>query len=463
MNRKPIALAVFIGMAGIPILGARNWSVQSALARALASNSELLFAREQLRLQERIQSLAILGVVPKLSFTYTDTGRVTYGGPDTYRSTLEFQFSQLIYNRGAYWTVKRQTDARRILAAENMLIQESRAAAAFLDLVISSLLNRRRITIRAELIGSARSQLVIAAEEFDLGSITELDLLEVEIKVLEQELALEELKRTQAQLEFQINAALDLDPASEVRFDAELNADFTGLLEELDASLLIPRALSNNPQMRQARFEVSAAADAVRAARRIWLPQVTARASVQFSGTTFPLSDPKIGLGLDLAWNLPLIPMKVSGDISRADRLSRSRSAKITGQIPGSPEALTAGEQARLSALQAGTKLTDQSSALTFSIEQAVNEISSRRRSLAVGRSRLALERRRVEITMVSLELGQLTPLDAVKSQVRLANLEIDLIESVVQLFRSELEVLRTIGTSDPAAGYAAIIIGFHS
>ena len=73
------------------------------------------------------------------------------------------------------------------------------------------------------------------------------------------------------------------------------------------------------------------------------------------------------------------------------------------------------------------------------------------------------MERRRVAITIVSLELGRLTRLDAVKSQVRLANLEIDLIESVVQLFRSELEVLRTIGATDPTAGYAAIIIGFHS
>ena len=67
MNRKPIALAIFIGMAGISMLDARNWSVQSALARALASNSELLFAREQLRLQERVRSLAILGAVPKES------------------------------------------------------------------------------------------------------------------------------------------------------------------------------------------------------------------------------------------------------------------------------------------------------------------------------------------------------------------------------------------------------------
>ena len=463
MNWKPIAVAAVIGMAGIAMLGARDWSVQSALARALVSNSELRFAREQLRLQERVQSLAILGVLPKLSLSYTDTGNVTYGGPDTYRSALEFKVSQPIYNRGAYWITQRQTDAKRILAAEKILAQESQVATAFLDLLISSLVNRRRITIRAELIANARSQLVIAAEEFDLGDITELDLLEVEIQVLEQELALEELKRTQTQLEFQINAALDLAPGSEVRFDAELNAEFTGLLEELDASVLTSRALSDSSQIRQTRYEVAAAADAVRAARRIWLPQVTARASARFSGDSFPLSDPKLGLGLDLAWSLPLVPVKVSGDIGRTDRLARSRSAKVTGTIPGSPKALTAGEQARLSALQAGTKLTDQSSALTFRIEQAVNEISSRRRSLAVARRRLTLERRRVEITIVSLELGRLTRLDAVKSQVRLANLEIDLIESVVKLFRSELEVLRTIGATDPAAGYAAIIIGFHS
>ena len=456
-------MAAVIGMAGIPMLAARNWSVQSALARALASNSELRFAREQLRLRERTQSLAILGVMPQLGVTYTDTGNVTYGGPDTYRSTLELKVSQMVYNRGAYWIAKRQTDAKHILAVENMLVQESQVATAFLDLLISSLLNQERITIRSELIANARSQLVIAAEEFDLGAITELDLLDVEIQVLEQELALEELKRTQTQLEFQINAALDLAPGSEVRFDAELNAAFTGLLEELDASLLTTRALSDNSQVRQARYEVAAAADAVRAARRVWLPQVTARASAQFSGDSFPLSDPKLGLGLDLAWGLPLAPVNVGGDISRGDRLSRSRSTKISTTIPSGPETLTAGEQARLSALQAGTKLTDQSSALTFRIEQAVDEISSRRRSLAVGRRRLTLERRRVEITTVSLELGRLTRLDAVKSQVRLANLEIDLIESVVQLFRSELDVLRTIGTDDPAADYAAIIIGFHS
>ena len=463
MNWKPIAVAAVIGMAGIATLGAGDWSVQSALARALVSNSELRFAREQLRLQERVQSLAILGVLPKLSLSYTDTGSVTYGGPDTYRSALEFKVSQPIYNRGAYWIAQRQTDAKRILAAEQILAQESQVATAFLDLLISSLVNRERITIRAELIANARSQLVVAAEEFDLGAITELDLLEVEIQVLEQELALEELKRTQTQLAFQINAALDLAPDSEVRFDAELNAEFTGLLEELDVSLLTSRALSDSSQIRQARYEVAAAADAVRAARRIWLPQVTARASARFSGDSFPLSDPKLALGLDLAWSLPLVPVKVSGDIGRTDRLARSRSAKITGTIPGGTEALTAGEQARLSALQAGTKLNDQRTALTFSIEQAVNEISSRRRSLAVGRRRLTLERRRVEITIVSLELGRLTRLDAVKSQIRLANLEIDLIESVVQLFRSELEVLRTIGATDPAAGYAAIIIGFHS
>ena len=461
MNWKPAALAVLIGITVIP-LGARNWSVQSALARVLASNSELLFAREKLRLQARTQSLAILGVMPRIGVTYTDTGSVTYGGPDTYRSTLEFKFSQILYNRGAYWINKRQTDAGRMLAAENILIQESQAASAFLDILISSLLNQERITIRTELIANARAQLVIAAEEFDLGGITELDLLEVEIQVLEQELALEELKRTQNQLKFQINAALDLDPGSEVRFNAELNAAFTGLLEELDASVLITRALLDNAQIRQARYQAAAAADAVRSARRIWLPQITARASVQFSGDTFPLSDPKLGLGLDLAWSLPLAPVKVSGDINRGNRLSRSRSAKISTTIPSSPEALSAGEQARLSALQAGTKLADQSTALTFQIEQALDQISSRRRSLEVGRRRLALERRRVQITMVSLELGQLTSLDAVKSQVRLANLEIDLIESVVQLFRSELDVLRIIGDRNPTAGYAAIITGFN-
>lgn len=456
-------MVAVVAMAGAPTLGAQSWSVQSALARTLASNSELRFAREQLRLQGRIQSLAILGVMPTLSITYTETGSVTRGGPDTYQSTLGFEFSQLVYNRGTYWIGRRQTAAERQLATENLVVQESQVATAFLELLISLLLNQERIAIRTELIANARDQLVIAVEELDLGSITELDLLEVETQVLEQELALEELRRTQTQLAFQINAALDLDPDSEVRFDAELDASFTGLVEQLDAPALTARALSENIQLRQARNAVAVAGDAVRTARRVWLPQVSASASVQFSGDEFPLSDPTLGLGVDLAWNLPVAPVDVGGDISRSDSLSRSRSATVSTTIPGNVEGLTAGDQARLSALQAGTNLLDQSTALTFQIEQAVDEISSRRRSLSVARRRLGLERRRVEIELVLLELGQLTRVDAVESQVRLANLEIDLIESVVELFRTELAVLQTVGERDLVPNYAAIVTGFES
>lgn len=456
-------MGAVVAMASAPTLDAQSWSVQSALARTLASNSELRFAREQLRLQGRIQSLAVLGVMPTLSITYTDTGSVTRGGPDTYQSTLGFEFSQLVYNRGSYWIGRRQTAAERQLATENLVVQESQVATAFLELLISLLLNQERIAIRTELIANARDQLVIAVEELDLGAITELDLLEVETQVLEQELALEELRRTQTQLEFQINAALELDPDSEVRFDAELDASFTGLVEELDAPALTARALSENIQLRQARNAVAVAGDAVRSARRVWLPQVSASASVQFSGDEFPLSDPTLGLGVDLAWNLPVAPVDVGGDISRSDQLSRSRSATISTTIPGNVEGLTAGDQARLSALQAGTNLLDQSTALTFQIEQAVDEISSRRRSLSVARRRLSLERRRVEIQLVLLELGQLTRVDAVESQVRLANLEIDLIESVVELFRTELAVLQTVGERDLVPSYAAIVTGFES
>lgn len=456
-------MVALVAMAGSPVLYAESWTVQSAVARAVASNSELRFARDRLRLQGRAQSLSVLDVMPNVGITYTDTGSVTRGGPDTYQSTLGFELSQLVYDRGAYWINRRQITAERQLATEDLVAQESQVATAFLELLISSLLNQERIAIRTELIANARDQFLIAVEEFDIGAITELDLLDVETQVLEQELTLEELKRTQTQLEFQINAALDLSPDSEVDFDADLNESFDGLVDELDVQTLTARARTENIQLRQARNAVAVAEDALRLARRVWLPQINANASVQFSGDQFPLSDPSLAVGVDLLWNLPVAPVDVGGDISRSDRLSRSRSTTFSTTIPTNVAGLTAQDEARLSALQAGTNLLDQGTALTFQIEQSVDEISSLRRSLDVGRRRLSVERRRGSIELVLLELGQLTRVDAVESQVRLANLEIDLIESVVELFRVELALLQVIGERDLVSNYAAIVMGFES
>jgi len=421
--------------------------IEEALKRALRSSEALRYARLDNQFEISRYRLSLRDFMPDVVVGYTQDDAVAYYAPDSHLKKLSIGIDQLLYTGGT------RIQERGILA-EHLRIRdrtiedmEKELRLEVMNRYVEILKLGLQIVILGESLAMARDQVKIAAEELELGEITRLDYVDIELAVQDLDIELAVLEQERDRLEFELKELLHIPSINSLELSGAIDPDFRGMLPDADPRYYVDCALKNSLDLRKRTAEITALGDAVKQARCSWLPRVSTQLELSVTGERFPLTDPGFSVGVNLDFSAPLVPFRTG--ISAGSRRPEERSLGLSSSVELG-ENLTAWQSlrvARIGLQKAETEIRAAQRTLEFSILQQLKRRSFLLDTLRLEEKKLKLQEQRGSIEALMLEIGEITRLEYLQGGIALTRQRIDQLSRIVSLFQMEAVLLAQCGS----------------
>ncbi|MCX7024144.1 MAG: TolC family protein [Spirochaetes bacterium] len=404
---------------------------------AVAADDELTAAAIGIESRSLAWRLGIREFFPAVTLEYGGDERVAVGAPDSFSKHIGITAEQLAWDGG-------RSASGRLLSAKELAVErdafrrssEERAEAA-------------RATFRAYLAlgmkaGIARTaadaayeQLVIARVEFGLGMIRELDVLDLEAKAEELELAFAELDSRKADAGYALLRALKSGMDRRFEFEGDVDVKAAGLDLSPSDPVLAALAVSKSPELASARLELERSQAEVEASARAWWPRVEVQATCTFSGYDLPLDRFSWSLGVNVGFSEPFLPVSGSLTLGGAERersASYSSTAKPAADLV--PYASRGEREWALSRAALLVRETADDAARAF--ESTAGTYARARNARAIAERRRDLAAKRRDLSRRLIETGGITRSDFLETEEELARAETVLVDAALAQWQAE-------------------------
>ena len=313
-------------------------NVSDAIKIALANDVEHSLQRQSAEESLRIARKNIGPFLPVLDFTITDAARAQKDVDDSKNKSIEVGLTQKIFNGGKSlleWQMQKEQSFYQFLDAQKNY-------ETFQIEIIKSYYNALLLKLKSQLLkknaDNAQVYLILAELEENEGMITKTDylktLLEYKKMEFEANAAQDECKNAETALKNLMNLdrghALVLSESE--CFEAALT-DFVALENLTDKSMEYKQsAVQNSLNIKLSRAELNWAKKLRSIQKRIFIPSVSVRGSVAFSGRNYPLTSPTYSVSLVLSFeDNPWI----NASISRQHAFNKGKLNSLADTVSG--------------------------------------------------------------------------------------------------------------------------------
>lgn len=313
-------------------------NVSDAIKIALANDVEHSLQRQSAEESLRIAKKNIGPFLPFLDFTITDAASAQKDVDDSKNKSIEVGLTQKIFNGGKSlleWQMQKEQSFYQFLDAQKNY-------ETFQIEIIKSYYNALLLKLKSQLLkknaDNAQVYLILAELEENEGMITKTDylktLLEYKKMEFEANAAQDECKNAETALKNLMNLdrghALVLSESE--CFEAALT-DFVALENLTDKSMEYKQsAVQNSLNIKLSRAELNWAKKLRSIQKRIFIPSVSVRGSVAFSGRNYPLTSPTYSVSLVLSFeDNPWI----NASISRQHAFNKGKLNSLSDTVSG--------------------------------------------------------------------------------------------------------------------------------
>lgn len=313
-------------------------NVSDAIKIALANDVEHSLQRQSAEESLRIAKKNIGPFLPVLDFTITDAARAQKDVDDSKNKSIEVGLTQKIFNGGKSlleWQMQKEQSFYQFLDAQKNY-------ETFQIEIIKSYYNALLLKLKSQLLkknaDNAQVYLILAELEENEGMITKTDylktLLEYKKMEFEANAAQDECKNAETALKNLMN--LDRGHAlvlSESECFESALTDFVALENLTDKSMEYKQsAVQNSLNIKLSRAELNWAKKLRSIQKRIFIPSVSVRGSVAFSGRNYPLTSPTYSVSLVLSFeDNPWI----NASISRQHAFNKGKLNSLSDTVSG--------------------------------------------------------------------------------------------------------------------------------
>ncbi|MDC7235569.1 MAG: TolC family protein [Spirochaetales bacterium] len=427
--------------------------LQSCINIAVMQNPKLITERLNRQDDWKLHRLQFREFFPELAVKFSKSDSVTYNAPDSRINSLGFSVNQKLFNSGNdiadYRSAGRELKLRDLSSADlrdNIIYQVSHQ-------YIEILKYREILNVQRQSLDNLDTQVRIAEMEYDLGGLTRSDLLDIKIRRSQYSLNLRDNNEQVLQKRYNLASLMDLSVSDLPPLAGTLDLDYVSqtALTEADSDRTVPlltgMALDFSKELQSSYLKERNARRDVFEARFCWLPEIEATADVRFTGSRFPLSQPSFSMGLNFSFDAPLLPGRIEVQTGRSNPSEHNRSIRSETGVLENLDALVLPSIARNRLENIHRETEELKRQISFRVQALIHSIQFNSHRCAHTRENAALETDRLEIEGIRLETGELTRLDYVKAEVRLANHKTELIEAVAALYRDEMELAMICGT----------------
>lgn len=318
-------------------------TLEEALAYASGSNPALRRATNSTLINgaemRRTWAETLLPTADLTLFRTTYTGNLTRRALDNFGNPIENPaaewnyFSQTVHQLGFTWNVQGQSlfqaharqrltnedrDVARLVALTGVQLEVQR-------LYVDVMEQQALMQAETELIEARRIDLDVAERLFSLALRTRVDVLNAELAIEEQNLALQQQRAAHERALLALRTAMGIDDERPIEVFDEPMPFFDPTT--LDVGALISRALEGNPTLLQSDVRIRSAELALSEQKRAWWPalslglDVTRRA---FEPNTSALFDPSITSNLESQFYVQFSVPVLNGVFSQTTEQQRA-------------------------------------------------------------------------------------------------------------------------------------------
>ena len=418
--------------------------LKSAVYTGLKNNRQLLFKGKENTLAEKNLKLKYREYFPEVKLSYSDSASVVYYNPDSHIKKLDLSLSQEIYDRGM-----RKSSinlGKKQLGLEKLKMDDSEEDFTFQ--VISSFKEILKLdmerTILEDTYLNTSKQLDVGRKELELGEITSLSYLEMEIANRNVELLLERKKNEKEKIIFSFSRLLTLNPDIKTEITGVINTDYNGFIKD-NADFFIKTAEEKSSLYKEKLLERESAYQNYKITAKENIPDVKAGCGFSMSGEEFPLTKPGFDMSVTFSFNKPGLPTSFTAGINKEED-ERSRTISAETEPFTNLENIYIKDSSKLALDRTGWEIEEFRINNEFNIREMLIEIGSLKKELLLLREKLIIQEQKTEIEKLQLKLGEIKRIDYMESTIELSKERINLVNSIASLYQNEISLLKLCG-----------------
>ena len=388
-----------------------NDALKIALANDVERSLQTLGAQESVRMAQK----NIGGFLPVIDFCVNDAAKAQKDTDDAKSKTIEFGVTQKIFNGGKTfleWRMQKEKSFYQFLSAQkandgykNQLLK-AYYASVLLELK-SRLLN--------DSLKNAWQVILTSQLEEEQGMITKMEYLETLLEYKKMELegksAQDDCENSKWQLKRMMGLKQEHNIALLETQTFERALESYPLVEDLNEKerQCVQSAIQNSVDLKLAEAELNWAQKMRSMQKRFFLPSVSVRGGVSFSGRNYPLTSPtysiKVILGFD---DNPWLKTTVSSQVG----FNKGKMNSMTDSISGQTEANTIYfNQMRLNKIEIAQKklgLEKAKRQIEENVCEAIQKIQKAQENFLLNLESVKLKERKLLLSKIQLEQGKI-------------------------------------------------------
>ncbi|WP_028975359.1 TolC family protein [Spirochaeta cellobiosiphila] len=443
--KRPIGLVclIFISVSLFPL----EVTLDESEAMALNNSQELKNQQSSMEISHFSYQLGIRNFFPQFSFTYSNSRQTRYNSTDSDSIQLGVNIDQPIFDGGRTLIQRELTGIQLNLQSANLEKQRDSIRNSVWQLYHQVYITRQKLDLQRELYKISEEQLDITQKKYDIGSITEIDLVESKIEVQSLEIDIVATENQYHSLLSQLNSLLGLPVETELVLFSSIDTEYTGISLSIDdKDYYYNIALSRNLDIKSARVETTQAKAQYDIATRSLIPTISLEGGVNFSGEQFPLQTPSYNAKLNIQFPFKAVPVTTSVAFSSTPKVEYSSSNSYSVTPLSDMSFLVDKKSAAIQLTSSMQKEQDTQNNLIFNIEEQLKDLKQKRSSIILNRKALSLQKQKQDILAVKYKLGEVKELDLLKSNIDYYNQEIAIWQSILELILSERAFEQLLG-----------------
>lgn len=339
---------------------------------------------------------------------------VSGGSRDSDSLSAQVQLSQTIWSGGRTRNAIAAADANIFAGRENLRDVEQKVMLSVIQAYADVLRDMEILRVRQENLQVLRRQLEEANARFEFGEITRTDVAQSEARLAQSE---SDLAQSQAQLS--VSRAAYATVVGQSPSNLEALPELPAIPADFDAAL--DEGLANNPAIRAAQYNLSAAEANVAAARAEYRP--SARLTASYGGTSNEFTNVDLSANTNFTAGASVSVPLFTGGLNRsrvAQSLERANAAQINVE----------GE--RRNVLQ--------------SVSSAYAQAASARASLQAGEQAVRAASVAAEGVRQEAQVGLRTTLDVLNQELELRSAQVNLVSARRNYYVAQAQLLAAMG-----------------
>lgn len=411
---------------------------------ALANSKDLAFQKTLSLEGMKREKWNIRSFLPAITVSYSQNDNISLYAPDSRNKSINASVTQLIFDGGKTLLEHRLAKINALFTYRNYEKTEENFILQIEEMFRELVLYEKTLKIKKNVYTNAVKRKDILSKQQELGQITEGDFRDYEISVLDLYLDLQRFERnlSQSYRNFKNFIGMKSEAKLEISVnEVAENLTFSKISESFEDLYLIYANVNLDLKAQRVNFEYQKKLERLNLVQN--LPNISLQCSMDFSGRTFPLTEPSFTVKLICNFNNDILPVNYSPALN-FDK----------GRISGT------GENLGLTLLPSSTFTFDRRIA-KIQLEKKMFEISESEKNLKENFRQLlyahddllndldvqrkirdAMEKK-LRIEEIRAENGEIKELDLLDVQIEFANCEIRLeeLKNQIILARKSLKI----------------------